>query len=83
MKDFWLLPAREQALVRLSEQLATLDREIAQSPMIRYKGKLIKVEDYPCQCDLQDPHQCWNDKHPRSGKPDGYCKCRCHSIYEP
>lgn len=83
IKNHWNLPLREQE--NQLRRLVNHDEEVAlrKSLQIRYRGKMIDPEDYPCKCELMNPSQCWEEKHPNArDHQSGVCKCRCHSTYE-
>jgi hypothetical protein len=87
VREHWMLPLSEREFqldkLRLHEEALALQA----SEQILYRGKLIDPEDYPCQCTLMEPNQCWEDKHSNAHgwqkNKYGFCKCRCHTNYEP
>jgi hypothetical protein len=83
LRDWWVIPASEATFHLSGLQLDDELEVLRKSMQIRYRGKMIDPEDYPCKCKLMNPSQCWEEKHPNAkDHQSGSCKCRCHSTYE-
>jgi hypothetical protein len=84
-KDYWVVLAGVQQELRQFAQEQELQVYAEKHNLIVYKGKTIRPEDYPCECELQDPEQCqrYKDKQMKYGVNDKTCICECHRYFEP
>lgn len=90
---YWQLPIveREQKLSAVKQ--ADLEAYADEHQLIIHNGKLIKPEDYPCLCQLEGPHWCFEDpmwkntdiearKWTPEEKEAKECHCPCHQYWE-
>ncbi len=83
LKDYWVVTSSQQQELRQLVYGLELEEYARQHQLIVYRGKVIKPEDYPCGCELQDPLQCQLDPDLQMGVNDKTCVCLCHMYFEP
>ena len=81
LRNYWGASVSQQQEVRQSAQRLELEAYAREYQLVIHGGKLIKPEDYPCQCELQDPAKC--RMYRVRGSTDKTCMCVCHTYFEP
>src|SRR5947199_5392829 len=58
LNGYWVVPVSKQQDLRAGVERLDLEAYAREHGLIVYEGGTIKPEDYPCECELQDPDQC-------------------------
>lgn len=84
-KGYWMVSVSEQQELRQLVQRLELEAYAEEYGLIVHEGKAIKPEEYPCECELEDPQQCqvYKDTVAEYEVNDRSCNCECHRYFEP
>jgi len=93
IKNYWsLAPSVQQSTLETVKQ-ADLEAYAEEHRLLVHRGKLVKPEDYPCECEMESPSHCFQEINGWETNPthdwtneeqdDKQCHCPCHSYWIP